>query len=218
MLNEFRLQLDRLRAKYNLVKRSSDSSHTQRFFQFYIQITEKLLDAERGSIFIVDHAKQHAWLKVGTGVKERQIEVPAAESLVGRVIATGQPVIETGLQNRQGVHARIAEETGFVSRDALCVPIKSIYRNEVIGAIEVLNKHGGNEFSKQDVVTLEEIAYFLQDEIERTFLDQEVLGTTERLFSVASKAVYALVGLVVMVFLAIIAIFLVQGFAPMMFR
>ena len=218
MLNEFRLQLDRLRAKYNLVTKTSDSSHAQRLFQFYLQVTEKLLDTERCSFFIVDHAKQQAWIKVGTGVKERQIEVPAAESLVGRVIATGQPVMETGLQNRQGVHARIAEETGFISRDALCVPIKSTFRDEVIGAIEVLNKHGGKEFSKQDVVTLEEIAYFLQEEIERTFLDQEVLGTTERLFSVASKAVYGLVGLIVTVFLAIIALFLVQGFAPMLFR
>jgi GAF domain-containing protein len=178
---------------------------------------EKMLGAERASIFIIDVSKSQAWVKAGTGIMEKAIEVPTADSLVGRAMASREPVVETGLENRKGVHERIAEETGFVSRDAICVPIKSAYRDEVIGAIEVMNKRDSQGFGPEDIHTLEEIAFFLQEEIERAFLNQEVLGATERVFAFASRAVWGMGALLAVVLAGIAAVFVVEVLAPVFF-
>lgn len=215
MLNKFRLQLDRLRSKHGLVNDCFDAAYAERILPFYVRVAEKMLGAERSSIFIIDTGKERVWLKAGTGVSERQIEVPTKDTIVGRVIASGQATSENNIAGSSTERARVEEETGFVVKDVLCVPVKSAHRDEIIGAIQVLNKRDGTGFSQADLSILEEIAYFMQSQIERDFLNQEVLGTTERLFSFTRKAFYALVGVTTVLVLAISAIFLTQVLAPM---
>jgi len=66
------------------------------------------------------------------------------------------------------------EKTRFVTRDILCIPIKSLDGTEVTGAVEVLNKKGGGAFNDDDRILLEEMAHFLELTIENIFFYQEV--------------------------------------------
>ncbi|MDZ4216203.1 MAG: GAF domain-containing protein [Rhodocyclaceae bacterium] len=135
-----------------------------------MRIVEKLLDVERCSIFVKDPVNNKIWLKCGTGVVERQIEVDAKNSVVGKVIASGELAIEDNLRAKEGAHKSVEKNTGFVTRNMLCVPVKSVFRAEMVGAIQAVNKKSGDTFCAEDIETMEEIAFHLQTAIERAYL------------------------------------------------
>ena len=60
------------------------------------------------------------------------IEVtPDYDTVVGKVIDTGEHLIVSKLNDSNGFHARLGETTGFESRNILCVPIKSVTAGDV---------------------------------------------------------------------------------------
>lgn len=148
----------------------SPLSDDQRLLNFYVRIVEKLLGVERCSIFIKDPVNRKIWLKCGTGVTERQIEVDPDNSVAGKVIASGTPAIENDLHLKAGAHKAVEQRMDFVTRNMLCVPVKSVYRAEMIGAIQAINKPVGESFGAEDIELLEEIAHHLKNAIERAYL------------------------------------------------
>jgi hypothetical protein len=73
----------------------------------------------------------------------------------------------------RGAHDVVAAKTGYVTRDALCVPVHGVTSKKVVGAIQVLNKVRG-EFTDEDREILERLAIHLQMNIENIFLRQEM--------------------------------------------
>ena len=138
-------------------------------------------------------------MKAGTGVQEQEIEVPKQGSVVGEVIGTGKPVIVSDLDAKSGAHKTTDEKTGFVTRNILCVPIKSPVRDEITGAFQLLNKTNDQDFTDEDISLAEEIAEHLQGEVDAIFLDQEVFGLSEQLYSVARKTMNTLIAMVILV-------------------
>lgn len=191
MFADVKTQLARLAAKSELLRANTDPSDDQRLLGFYVRAVQKMLGAERCSIFINDPAHGKVWLKTGTKVVERQIEVDQDNSVAGHVVATGKLVVIDDMQHREGAHRQVDQETGFVTRNVLCVPVRSAFGEQMVGAIQALNKIGGRPFTPDDVKTLEEIAYHLQVAIERTFLGQEIYGYTEHLLDYARKAIWS---------------------------
>ena len=64
-------------------------------------------------------------------------------------------------------------KTGFVTRNAICVPVNGVTTKKVVGAIQVLNKRHG-DFDDADRKTLETLAFHLEMNIENIFLRQEL--------------------------------------------
>lgn len=189
MFGKLRKEFESLSAKNRLLA-NDDATRDMRLLSFFVKIVEKLLDVERCSIFINDPTNGKAWLKCGSGLEERQIEVDSMNSIAGQVIRSGQRQVMTEMQERDGTHRNVDQETGFVTRDLLCIPVNSAYSGERIGAIQALNKKGGKTFTDDDVRLLEEIAYHLQVSIERAFVSQEVVGYAEKLITYSTRLFY----------------------------
>lgn len=187
MLRDLGSQLGNLKAQRETLAEAYPSADGSRLLSFYTRIMPKVIDAERCSVFIHDAEKDKVWLKTGTGVSEQEIEVPKGDSVVGEVISSGMPAIVSGLDARAGAHSAIDEITGFVTRNILCVPIRSPVRNEVTGAFQLLNKLNDREFTHEDISLAMEVARHLQNEVDGIFLSQEAVGLSERLFSVSRK-------------------------------
>jgi len=199
MLKEIGLQLDRLKAKREALFETGHPAKAGKVLSFYTRIMTKVTDSERCSVFIHDPERDKVWLKAGTGVHEHEIEVPKEGSVVGEVIASGKPVVVSGLDAKSGAHKTVDEKTGFVTRNILCVPIKSPVRDEITGAFQLLNKMNDQEFTDEDISLAEEIAEHLQGEVDAIFLDQEVFGLSERLYSTARRTINILLALVLLV-------------------
>lgn len=191
MLSDVKLRLDHLSSRQKLLSEEIDPKGENNLLDFYARITPRLLNAERCSIFINDPENQKVWVKTGTGVAERGIEVTVNDSIVGEVIASGKAVIASDLQCRNGAHRQIDAQTGFVTREIICIPVHSRSRSDAAGAIEVLNKKSGGGFNEEDRVFLEELGAHLQTVVDSIFLSQEAVGMSNRLVTIASRAIIA---------------------------
>lgn len=166
-------KLDQLRDKQQLMEKAWREAGNRELLQFFVDIMPAALNAERCSIFILDPVDQKAWLQCGTGLSEKQLKVPTSNSIVGRVISTGQVVREDDLEDQVGPHDVVAARTGFVTRTALCVPVHGVTTKKVVGAIQMLNKHNG-VFTGDDCKILERLAFHLEMNMENIFLRQEL--------------------------------------------
>jgi len=176
-------RLNQLKAKRSSADDSDQASEAERLLPFYVGMMTKLANCERCSVFIHDSAQERVWLKVGTGVGEREIEIPKEGSIVGDVISSGKSVIINDVDVRSGAHKLVDDQTGYTTRNILCVPIKSIARDDISGAFQLLNKIGESGFTNEDLVLAEEIADHLKKEVDTVYLDQEMFVFTERLYS-----------------------------------
>lgn len=201
-LTNLGLRLEELRERREALYYADQSEHAADLLEFYTRIMTKVTDSERCSVFINDPGHNRVWLKAGTGVHESEIEVPKEGSIVGKAIETGEAVIVSDLETKAGPHKQIDERTGFVTRNILCVPIKSAARDEVTGAFQILNKLDGREFTEEDKTTAQDIASHLQREVDTVFLDQEIFGVSDQLHSAArrgNRALFISVGIAALV-------------------
>lgn len=166
-------KLNQLRKKQQTMEKAWREAGNRQLLQFFVDIMPKALDTERCSIFILDPVDEKAWLQSGTGMGEKQLQVPTKNSIVGRVMDSGEYVIEEDLEDQVGAHDIVAVKTGFVTRNALCVPVHGVTTKKVVGAIQVLNKRHG-EFDDADREILERLAFHLEMNIENIFLRQEL--------------------------------------------
>jgi len=167
-------KLQELRKKQEKISRVWRKTGNKELLQFFVDTMPKVLSAERCSIFILDPENKNVWLQCGTRLTEKQVTVPKHDSLVGRVISTGECEFETDMDTLVGSHGVVDMQTGFVTRSALCVPVHGITQDKVTGAIQVLNKLGGKSFGDEDRIILERLSRLLQLNIENIYLRQEL--------------------------------------------
>ena len=191
-LTNLGLRLEGLRRRRETLYHADQSERAGDLLAFYTRIMTKVTDSERCSVFINDPGHNRVWLKAGTGVHESEIEVPKEGSIVGQVIESGEAVVISDLETKSGAHKQIDEKTGFVTRNILCIPIKSAARDEVTGAFQILNKLDNQEFTEEDKTTAQDIASHLQREVDTIFLDQEIFGVSDELHSAAVRGTRAL--------------------------
>ena len=185
----------------------------KRVLNFYIRILPQLIGAERCNIFILDPKDETVWLKAGTGLTERQLEIPSDSSIAGQVIQSGKSVRMDHLDEKPGVHERTDDATGFTARELLCVPIHGIRTAQVIGALELLSK-SGRAFSEDDQVLLTEAAHTLPPFIENIYLDQQVTTLSGKLYKAGESVLSTLVFIFAAGLGVLLLIFIAWAFLP----
>ena len=216
MFKKLHQQIEALDAKKNYLDADWERDEHP-LLNFYVKIMPKVLDAERCSIFIHDPDKAITWLKAGTGLEERDIEVTGEyESVVGKVISTGKHKVVTGLdKEKNGIHKQLADKTGFVTRDILCVPIKSLDATKVMGAVQLLNKKDGTAFTDADVTMVEELAHYLELTIENIYFNQEFISVLDNTFNLLGTITRLLIATIV--FITIFLSFGIMGYVISLF-
>lgn len=195
--------LDQIRLRERLLNRSWSIRGNKNLIDLFVEVIPRALKVERCSIFINDPKTGKVWLQSGTGVDEKQIELDMNDSLVGQVITTGKYMVKEDMHLLDGPHKEIDAQTGFVTRNELCVPIMSLSDKKTTGVILILNKKGGKNFLESDRMLLEKVASHLQTAIESIFLRQELMDFSELLtnrarFSEWAKyLIWAMVGVTI---------------------
>ena len=212
MVSAAKLHLKDLSSRQQALTNQLDPKSESKFLDFYVRLIPRVLDAERCSVFILDPSNDKVWLKAGTALRERGIEVPVGNSIVGEVIRSGKPVITTDLQSRDGAHKTVDTTTGFVTREVICVPIHSADGSKVTGAIQVLNRKGGGRFTEDDQSFLAEVGEHFQSMVESIYVGQEAVSMTRSAISTASRATFISF---IAIFASIFAITSVQIYSGM---
>jgi adenylate cyclase len=117
-----------------------------------VEMTTAALDAERGTLFLNDPSTNELYSRVAQGNIKREIRLLNSTGIAGHVFTTGEPLLILDPYSDPRFNSSIDEQTGFVTRNIVCVPIRTV-KGEIIGVAQSLNKRKG-DFTTEDLDTL----------------------------------------------------------------
>ena len=120
--------------------------------------TTRQLHADRGTLYLIDHARQEVVSRVAHLPEIHEIRLNIGEGVAGRVAATGERILLPGEPLGTPFNPQVDQLTGYKTRSLMAVPIHS--KGRIIGVLQLLNKRDGI-FSENDVTKL----YILSKEI-----------------------------------------------------
>ncbi|MEA2103121.1 MAG: ATP-binding protein, partial [Candidatus Cloacimonadota bacterium] len=95
------------------------------------------------------------------------------EGIVGAVIETQEPIVVNDVSKDTRFFKGADKSSGFVTKSILCVPL--ITEKQIWGAIEVINKINGKDFSSRDMEFLQIIAGQSAISIENATLHERIV-------------------------------------------
>ncbi|MFH0812666.1 MAG: GspE/PulE family protein [Pseudomonadota bacterium] len=176
MENKTQDKLEKLRTiiayNENLKTISHEIHAAENIDDILINLKDKILtlfDAERITIYAVDHTAKEIYSKMKEGNEVKEIRLPISrESIAGYCATTGKIVSVKNAYDDAEL-ARVTPEvkfdkswdmrTGFRTRQVLTAPI--VYNKYLMGVIQLLNKKIGDAFSLEDRQNVAEIAEVL---------------------------------------------------------
>jgi adenylate cyclase len=147
--------------------------------------TSEVMEADRATLFLVDKEKEHIWSKVVQGEEVNEIRVQLGAGIAGLVAQTGMTVNIPDAYKDSRFNQDVDRRTGYRTRTILCMPMKDI-DGEILGAIQVLNKHKGI-FTEEDEELLEAFAAQAATAVQNALLNEELkkrMQTSEILLNV----------------------------------
>jgi adenylate cyclase len=117
-----------------------------------VEMTTTELNAERSTLFLNDPSTNELFSRVAQGHIKREIRMLNTTGIAGHVFTSGEPLIILDPYGDARFNSKIDEQTGFETRNIVCVPIRTV-NGEVIGVAESLNKRKGT-FTKEDMQLL----------------------------------------------------------------
>ncbi len=119
------------------------------------------LDADRGTLFLVDHGREELVSRVGHLPEIAEIRLHMGEGVAGWVARSGTLVnVPTGTADPRFA-PRVDRETGYRTESLLAVPVRDP-GGGVVGVLQMLNKRGGT-FAIADEATLVALAARVAD-------------------------------------------------------
>lgn len=116
---------------------------------------------------------------IGTAVEElEKLEIGVGQGIVGEVVRTGKPIYTNNAANHQLHYHEADTKTGFKTRSLLCVPL--IFRGEVVGAMQLLNKKDG-DFGEVDLERARAIAAAIAIAVSNALLFDEAESRKQQL-------------------------------------
>ncbi len=129
----------------------------------------KLFDAERITIYVIDKPKQELVSRYKTGHEIAEIRIPVSPNSIAGFSAFKQKLIcaknvyddkeLAGIDPCLRFDRTWDQKSGYATRQVLACPI--IHHNEMLGVIQLLNRHSGGFFTSKDEQSIQEIGRIL---------------------------------------------------------
>ena len=124
---------------------------TDTLFLLIVKVTTEMLASEGCSIILRDEDNGELVFHSVTGAKSSELtrfRLTEGEGVVGHAIMTCQPIIVNSVEDDRRFSRRADKASGFSTRNVLCLPL--LVEGECIGALEIVNKENGADFTEDD--------------------------------------------------------------------
>jgi HD-GYP domain-containing protein (c-di-GMP phosphodiesterase class II) len=135
-------RIQKLEAILNVAKAMSTQRDLTVLLEEIVEHARSVVEADRGSIFLLDKEKHELWSKVAQGAKE--IRFPADKGIAGHVAQTKLALNIPDAYVDPRFNPAVDKATGYHTRNMLTVPMLST-KDEVVGVLQVLNKEPGDQ-------------------------------------------------------------------------
>ncbi len=183
-LLQLQLENQRLRAILNVAKDVALYRTIDSLLHYLLITVKEFLDADRCSLFIVDHQKKELWSKIAQGIdKEQEIRFPIGAGIAGMVAHSGETIFIDNAYNDPRFNQEIDKITGYRTSSILCAPLVN-FEGKIVGVVEALNKFGDNPFTSEDASIISAMGIYASAAIENVLHHEEI----RRLFDGFIKA------------------------------
>jgi sigma-B regulation protein RsbU (phosphoserine phosphatase) len=141
-----------------------------------LEQVSRLLDAEAGSIFLLNEKTKNLELKVATNLSDeeiKKIKVPVGKGLAGYVAEYNELVNIKDVNEDKRFYSNIDHLTGFKTKNILTVPLKT--SEKLVGVIQALNKKNGKYFSEEDEILLTEFSRLVGLTLEKSWFHSQLV-------------------------------------------
>ncbi|MCX6138538.1 MAG: SpoIIE family protein phosphatase [Ignavibacteriales bacterium] len=113
-----------------------------------VETTIQLVDADRGTLYLIDEKKNELWSQVLTGEGLVDIRLPMGTGIAGYVAESGETLNIRDAYAEPRFYPDVDRKSGYVTKSILCMPLEN-RDGKIIGVFELFNKKKGF-FSKND--------------------------------------------------------------------
>ncbi|TLY43226.1 MAG: GAF domain-containing protein [Nitrospirae bacterium] len=155
-----------------------------------IEAATVVMDAEAGSLLLLDEAAGELYFEVASGEKGegvREIRLKVGQGIAGHVAKTGEPEIVNDVQHHPRFDRRADLRSGFVTRNMVCVPVKA--KDKLLGVLQAINKKDGGLFVEEDLQDFVSLAHQVGIAIENANLYEEINRLFEGFISASVTAI-----------------------------
>ncbi|MBF0382972.1 MAG: response regulator [Magnetococcales bacterium] len=118
---------------------------------------QKYLQSEGASLFLIENdGKEVVCCACAGPVDIKGLRLQYGEGIVGKSIMENRSIIVQDTGKNSDFSKRVDDSTGYETKTLMCVPIR--INDEIIGALEIINKRGSGMFAGQDQVVLTALA------------------------------------------------------------
>jgi len=119
----------------------------------------ELLNADRGTIFLVDQKQGYLRSKIAesSDAQPLEIQVPITKGIAGFVARTGETLNIKDPYSHPDFNPEVDRRTGYRTQSILCMPIFDRQKN-VFAVAQLLNKQGGGPFTPEDEQSFQDFA------------------------------------------------------------
>ena len=160
----------------NLAKTLSGHLEMNSLFETVIAEAREMLDADRGTLFLIDREKKVLWSRVANGIDDLQI--PLDSGIAGHVATTGDVVNIKDAHLDHRFNHSVDLRSGYRTRSMLCCAVKADDET-VLGVVQCMNKRTGH-FTEADEALLEDFANHISGPIMITSMNEETKQEAER--------------------------------------
>ena len=184
------LEIDQYQTLLNAIHLINSTLDLDELLQIIVRELNRILAADRSTLFIVDETHREIWSKVLLGDEKLEIRLPFGKGLAGHVAQTGEVLNIPDAYQDPRFNPDVDRQSGYRTRSVLCAPVRK-KDGKIIGVIQCINKQGG-AFTAADVDFLLAFADYIalaiqnaqlfQAELERQRLENEmtVAGEIQR--------------------------------------
>jgi len=169
-------------------KRVGKVSELTELVEQITHMTQRAFNASASSVLLLDEEKQELFFEVAegrVGKAVKQMRLRAQSGIAGWVVCQGKPLIVNDVAEDRRFDRDVDESTGFVTRSVMCAPM--VVHCKIVGAIEVLNKLDGSDFTEQDLETLVSVASTAAMAIEGKRTEENLRESEERYRSLVNN-------------------------------
>jgi HD-GYP domain-containing protein (c-di-GMP phosphodiesterase class II) len=155
-----------------------------------IEAATDLMDAEAGSLLLVDEVAGELYFEVALGEKGegvREIRLKLGQGIAGTVAQTGEPVIVNDVQHDPRFSHTADRKSGFVTRNMVCVPVKA--KDKLLGVLQAINKKEQGTFRQPDLQDFVSLGNQVGIAIENANLYEEINRLFEGFISASVLAI-----------------------------
>lgn len=145
----------RLKELEFLIKSSHALNSTldlDRLLGVIIQIVKDSLRVETASVLFFDSKRENVVFQVARGKRGREITgmtIPIGEGVVGWVAKNKKPAVVNDLRRDSRYSETLEKRFGLKTHSIMSIPL--IRRGKMIGVIEAVNRHKGEQFTNDDL-------------------------------------------------------------------